>query len=41
MTMTTLATGHWAQSMDLSKIRDLALLKQAAEKLGYRLVKET
>jgi hypothetical protein len=36
--MSTLATGHWSTA-NLQKQRDLALLKQAAEKLGYKLVK--
>lgn len=36
--MKTLALGHWATG-GLEKQRDLALLKQAAEKLGYKIVK--
>lgn len=36
--MKTLALGHWATG-GLEKQRDLALLKNAAEKLGYKLVK--
>lgn len=36
--MKTLALGHWTNS-DMQKLRDLALLKQAAEKLGYKLMK--
>ncbi len=36
--MTTLATGHWATG-NLEKMRDLALLKLAAQKLGYKMVK--
>ena len=38
--MDTLSIGHWSSSEDLNKMRDLALLKQAAAKLGYKLVKE-
>lgn len=36
--MKTLALGNWSTG-GLEKQRDLALLKQAAEKLGYKLVK--
>lgn len=36
--MDVLATGQWG-GHDMQKIRDLTLLKRAAEKLGYKLVK--
>lgn len=39
-TMTTLALGHWTAGPDMQKMRDIALIKMAAEKLGYKLVKK-
>ena len=36
--MDVLATGNWA-GHDMQRLRNLTLLKRAAEKLGYKLVK--